>query len=188
MSKNNSKLDAVRQIYADIDGQIATLQDASGLQCPIGCGKCCENPEVETTVLEVLPLAFELLQNQEAEFWLEQAAKSNYAGVCIFYEADAKIPGNGRCGKYASRPALCRLFGFASIKNKQNQPELAACKIHKQTTPNLLANLDAEMAPNFSDFSTQLRNIQPSGELMPINQAVAAAIHRVGLLWDHGQI
>jgi len=179
----------IRQIYEDIDRQIETFQVASGLQCPSGCGKCCENPQVETTPTEVLPLALRLVQEDRAEYWLKQAAIANYAGACIFYQPDRLIAGNGRCGVYADRPSLCRLFGFGTIKNKHDRSELAACKIHKQTMPAVLAsavNPVLDLAPNFSDFSMQLRNLQPDlSDLVPINQAVAIAINKVGLLLEY---
>jgi Fe-S-cluster containining protein len=182
------QLEPINQIFKQIDQEIEVFQQASGLQCPSGCGKCCENPQVETTSLEVLPLAVELVQRNEAEYWLAQAAASNYAGVCIFYQPDPAIAGNGRCGVYTWRPAICRLFGFAANKNKFNQSELAACKIHKQTMPEVLATLPVELAPNFSDFSMQLRNLQPDqSDLVPINQAVAIAINKMGFLLDHVQ-
>ncbi|AFY74220.1 putative Fe-S oxidoreductase [Synechococcus sp. PCC 7502] len=179
-------IDQINKIYRAIDQQIEVLQQASGLQCPSGCGKCCENPQVETTVLEVLPLALELVQRDEAEYWLEQAAHANHSGVCIFYQPDHLVAGNGRCGVYAWRPSLCRLFGFASITNKHGQSELAACKIHKQTMPEVLATLPIELAPNFSDYSMQLRNLNPDqSDLLPINTAMAIAINKVGLLRDY---
>jgi len=176
----------VTKIFKQIDQEIETLQQASGLQCPSGCGKCCENPQVETTPLEVLPLALELVKSKEAEYWLEKAVAVNYAGVCIFYQPDPLVEGNGRCGVYESRPALCRLFGFGAVRNKHNQSELAACKIHKQTMPEALANFPIELAPNFSDFSMQLRNLQPEqSDLLPINEAVAIAINKVGFFLAH---
>jgi Fe-S-cluster containining protein len=182
------QLEPINQIFKQIDQEIEVFQQASGLQCPSGCGKCCENPQVETTSLEVLPLAVELVQRNEAEYWLAQAAASNYAGVCIFYQPDPAIAGNGRCGVYTWRPAICRLFGFAANKNKFNQSELAACKIHKQTMPEVLATLPVELAPNFSDFSMQLRNLQPDqSDLVPINQAVAIAINKMGFIMDYVQ-
>lgn len=178
-------IEQVSAILSQIDQEIEVLQQASGLQCPSGCGKCCENPQVETTPLEVLPLALELVKTNKAEYWLEKATKVNYAGVCIFYEPDPLVAGNGRCGVYTWRPALCRLFGFAAVRNKHEQSELAACKIHKQTMPEVLANLPIALAPNFSDFSMQLRNLQPEqSDLMPINEAVAIAINKIGFIFD----
>jgi Fe-S-cluster containining protein len=178
-------IEQVSTILSQIDQEIEVLQKASGLQCPSGCGKCCENPQVETTPLEVLPLALELVKSNKAEYWLEKATKVNYAGVCIFYEPDSLAAGNGRCGVYTWRPALCRLFGFAAVRNKHEQSELAACKIHKQTMPEVLANLPIALAPNFSDFSMQLRNLQPEqSDLMPINRAVAIAINKIGFIFD----
>jgi len=179
-------IDKIRQIYAESDRQIETFQTASGLQCPHGCGKCCENPQVETTPLEVLPLAWQLIQENKAEYWLNQAAIANFAGVCIFYQPDPLVAGNGRCGVYAHRPSLCRLFGFGTVTNKHNQPELAACKIHKQTMPTVLASVQPVLAPNFADFSMQLRNLQPEqSDLVPINRAVAIAINKVGLILEY---
>lgn len=169
-------MDQVTEIFAKIDYQISEFQQVSGLGCPNGCGQCCENPQVETTVAEVIPLAQELFKSNQAEFYLAQAEAAG--GVCIFYQPDRLIAGNGRCGVYPWRPSLCRLFGFATVRNKYGELELAACKIHKQTTPELLVNLDLHLAPNFSDFTMQLGN----AESLPINQALAIAIQKVGLL------
>lgn len=168
------------EIFNNIDQQIVEFQAASGLSCPAGCGKCCENPQVETTVSEVIPLALELFKSNQAEFYLAQAEAADLTGVCIFYQPDHLIPGNGRCGVYPWRPSLCRLFGFATVRNKYGELELAACKIHKRATPELLVNLDLQLAPNFSDYTMQLGN----SESMPINQAIAIAIQKVGLLME----
>jgi uncharacterized protein len=190
-------INQITEIYNAIDLQIETFQQASGLQCPSGCGKCCENPQVETTPLEALPLAYQLINSHKAEYWLERITQlddshlnSGSAGVCVFYEPDPLVAGNGRCSVYAWRPSLCRLFGFASVKNKHDQLELAACTIHKQSLPTALAKLpknnQVDLAPNFSDFSMQLRNLQPDQSyLLPINQAVAIAINKVGLFLQY---
>ena len=57
----------VLRIYKEIDQKTARLQFTFGLRCPSLCGVCCDNPEVETTVLEILPLAEEIYRRKEEE-------------------------------------------------------------------------------------------------------------------------
>jgi Fe-S-cluster containining protein len=188
-SMNRDVLKQVTDLYDRIDEQTAALQGATGLHCPPGCGKCCENPEVETTVLEMLPLALELWRRGEASAWLDRVAQVNECDPCVFYSPDPFIPGNGRCSVYPWRPSLCRLFAFATVNDKQGTPQLAACVRHKATIPEevdraksaIAAGLDAA---NFSHVSTQIANLDPSLgiERFPINQALKLALQRVGLI------
>lgn len=175
-------------VFQDIDRQTAEFQQATGLQCPPGCGKCCQSPTVEVTVLDCLPYAIELLSQNSAIAVLEQLAALPVNAPCIFYQMDAVIPGNGRCGIYAWRPALCRLFGFATVRDKHGQVELATCVEHKASQPAIVAEIPAALvqglaAPSFSQCTQSIAEIEPSmgTECMPINQAWQQAIERVGL-------
>ncbi len=179
-------------VFQDIDRQTAEFQQATGLQCPPGCGKCCQSPTVEVTVLDCLPYALELLSQDGAQAGadavLEQLAALPAAAPCVFYQMDAVIPGNGRCGIYAWRPALCRLFGFATVRDKQGQVQLATCVEHKTSQPAIVSEIPAALgrglpAPSFSHCAQTIAEIEPSlgTEYMPINQAWQQAIERVGL-------
>lgn len=179
---------AVGQLYRELDAQIAKFQAATGLHCPPGCGQCCENPEVEATPLEMVPMALELIRRGEAALWVERAAMAEAPGKCVFYQADEQIPGNGRCQMYLWRPALCRLFAFAAVTDKSGQPKLAACVKHKQMFPSDVAMADVAIAngfpvPLFADWQTQIANVDPHWgyQRLPINQALKVAIERVGL-------
>ncbi len=185
----NQLIEQVANFYEQINTQTTAFQTATGLECPSGCGKCCQNPEVESTPLEMLPLAAELLRRGEANAWLEKVAEVDEMGVCVFYHPDPLVSGNGRCQVYAWRPLLCRLFGFAAIRNKQGQPELAACVEHKNFTPEVVQKAQVEITagltvPDFSDSFMQLANLDPTqGQTrIPINQALKIAIQRLGLL------
>ena len=59
----------VMDLYADIDKAVAEFQLRSGLRCPAGCGLCCPTADVRVTVLEMLPIALEILCNQDAGAW-----------------------------------------------------------------------------------------------------------------------
>lgn len=181
----------VMAAYTQIDRQIDSFQVATQLHCPAGCGWCCENPNVEATLLELLPLAWELFTRNEVQQWLERIEQDRERKTCWFYQPDPLIPGNGRCQVYPWRPTICRLFGFATTTNKSGQPELAACVRHKATMPEGVASAQAAIAsglsaPNFQELSMQVANIDPhwGTRRMPINQALQVALERVGLYWQ----
>lgn len=180
-------------ILAEIDRATTAFQSATGLQCRPGCGACCQNPEVETTPLEMLPIAWELYQQGKLHEWIQKIETTNGIGVCIFYRSDPEIPGNGRCSIYPWRPSLCRLFGFAAVVNKHGNPELAACKKNKEVIPEVVAKSQAAIAnglpvPQFADFAMRFRNLDPilGQERLPINQALKVALERIGLMMQFG--
>lgn len=183
-----SRSQSVTAAYAGLDAEIAAFQAETGLECPSGCGQCCENPTVDATPLELLPLVLELFRRGETTLWLERARALGSPGVCAFYQPDPVVPGNGRCRAYAWRPSLCRLFGFAAVRTKTGRPELAACARHKTACPSAVDRARAAIAagvpvPTFADFATQVAALDPSwgGDRLPINEALQVAIERVGL-------
>lgn len=178
----------VMESYAQIDREIDAFQLTTQLQCPPGCGWCCENPNVEATPLEMMPLAIELFQRGEVEAWLARVQAVNHTGACVFYRPDPLVAGNGRCQVYQWRPAICRLFGFATITNRAGQPELATCVRHKQMAADAVERAQAAItdgltAPNFAELCQQVANLDPylGTQRLPINQALQVAIERVGL-------
>ncbi|MCT7952872.1 YkgJ family cysteine cluster protein [Ancylothrix sp. C2] len=193
---NQEIANQVKELYEKIDKQTEKLAQTTGLKCPPGCGRCCENPDIETTPLEMLPIALELFQKKQFQELIEKADTVNWEGRCIFYEPDLFIAGNGRCSIYAFRPSVCRLFGFAAVKNKQGGAELAACRYHKEIMPEMVQKVKESIAgglpvASFSEIAFQLSNIEPSlgNQRMPINQALKVAIQRVGLMaqWETGE-
>lgn len=190
---NHKLAEQVKEIYHKIDERTESLAIATGLKCPPGCGKCCENPDIETTPLEMLPIALELFEKKQSQEWIEKAEAVNWQGRCIFYQPDEFIAGNGRCSIYDFRPSVCRLFGFAAVKNKQGTAEFAACRYHKQIMPEMVEKVKESIAggvpvASFPEIAIQLSNIEPylGNQRMPINQALKVAIQRVGLMaqWE----
>lgn len=187
-------VEQVQASYREIDQETAALQAATGLQCPAGCGQCCENPEIETTVLEMLPIAAELWHQGEAEKWLQQVAELKQTDTCVFYQRDPNVPGNGRCSVYPWRPSICRLFGFATVTNKRGLPQLAACACHKKIVPEIVEKVQEAIAqglsaPNFAEIATQITHLDPSlgQQQWPINQAFKLALEQIGLRlsWEY---
>lgn len=178
----------VKNLFSEID--VATRQFAceSKITCPTGCGQCCDNPEVETTVADMLPIAFALRERKELD---KVAAKAEVSlnSVCVFFEK-LESSGQSRCTVYPLRPSICRLFGFAAVSDKYGKSKLAFCKIHKQTAADVVENAKIQVedgllkAPLFSDFANQLSEIDPvlATQHYQINKALLLAIEKVALL------
>lgn len=184
-------VDLIQQVldfYQQLESQTDSVPDQIGLHCPPSCGRCCEYPEIETTELEMLPVAWELWQRGDALTIWETLKNDPEQKICVFYERDPLTTGKGRCGMYAWRPVVCRLFGYATIKNKQGVPEFATCAYHHQTQPEKVAEIKQQVAegfpmPNFSKITLQLAMIDPSKtQRLPINEALRLAIERIGLI------
>ncbi|MDA8137339.1 MAG: YkgJ family cysteine cluster protein [Desulfobacteraceae bacterium] len=178
------------EVYSQIDQQVTTFQLRTGLRCPAGCGRCCPEAEVYTSPMEMLPAAHELLLRGDSQSWLERVRKIK-DGLCVFYQRHP-IDQDGHCGLYALRPSVCRLFGFASVRNRLGQRVLSTCKLLKKNHPSDVAKAieHQQEAPCFSQFTAQLIGIDPSASrLEPINIALREAIQTLGLQMQlaHGE-
>ncbi|HVO82897.1 MAG TPA: YkgJ family cysteine cluster protein [Syntrophobacteria bacterium] len=176
------------EVYEEIDRQTAALKGTTGLRCPPGCGTCCSFPELQATELEMLPVAEELFRRREAVSWLERLRGADDEGPCAFYEPERSARGEGCCGIYILRPAVCRLFGYGAANSKYGIVQLAVCAVMKQVMPH--AARDAVYAverglsaPRFIEFAHLVAGLEPAlGErLLPINRALRMALEREGL-------
>ncbi len=178
----------VLRIYREIDRKTACLQSASGLRCPSLCGACCDNPEVEATALETLPLAEEIYQRKEQEAVLvaleERRNQADFR--CVLFRANPGFPVTGRCLYYKFRPLVCRLFGFALRRNKFGDLELSTCKIIKQRTPEAVHRAEIGISegldvPVYQDSFMRIASMD-SGigyRRLPINLALKEALERL---------
>jgi len=179
---------SILELYSQMDRQTSEVQSRAGLQCPPGCGQCCESATPEATVLELLPAAQELFSRGEAQQWLECIASIRKNERCVFYHPDPLIPGNGRCQLYILRPSVCRLFGFAVKKKRDGNPELITCRRQKEQKLVLVKAAQEAISrgmsvPSFDYFFLQIATLQHSlgRQRLPINQALQFALERYGL-------
>lgn len=175
----------VMDLYADIDKSVAEFQLKCGLRCPAGCGACCPTAEVETTVLEMMPVAHEILCRGEADAWLQRLRPQMDSGKCLLYTSEPEQAAAGHCSFYRWRPSLCRLFGFAAVRTRSGAKTLSVCKYIRQNDPQSAAAAEvlADQAPAFFRYNSQVYSIDPvlGNALMPINTALRHAIERIGL-------
>lgn len=178
----------VLDIFAEIDERTEALRAATGLSCPEGCGRCCEQQDLEVTVLEFMPLAVHLWKTGMAESWLEKIEKKQ-DNVCVFYEPDPAVKGNGRCSVYAFRGMICRLFGYFAVRDKNSVPRFAACRVMKERCPEKVENVQKLISSGFDVplagmFSYRVMSLDPyfGARFYPVNRAIRTAIEKMGYL------
>lgn len=171
----------VEQLFAEADREIAAFRNQSGLFCLPGCGKCCTYPDVEATVLEFVPLAWHLYETGEADkFWL--VTKTKQHSVCVMFKALGNS-GQGQCSRYLYRGMICRLFGYAAVRDKHGNPRLSTCKIIKESQPQAIEKVNREglEAPLFSNYYNRLEAIdwELASRRLPVNKAIHEALSYV---------
>ncbi len=174
----------VETVFADIGQSYAQYQRDRGLFCRSGCGECCLHPGIEATVLEMLPLAYSLVEQNEAERTLDALAEQQQDG-CFFYQrhsADGKM---GQCSVYQKRPGICRLFGAAGYNGREGEVQLSVCKNIKADHPvayaDTLIALESDPPPMIRNGKEQIRQIdyELGGINYPINEAMRQALEKV---------
>jgi Fe-S-cluster containining protein len=123
--------------YKRMDKTIARFKAATGIRCRDGCRSCCMSGQVEASILEVLPLAMEIYSRRKEEEVMTSLRKkeTDQDLSCVLLLAEPPRNAKGSCGYYDFRPLLCRLFGFASRKNKYYRPEFSPCNVIRTTEP-----------------------------------------------------
>lgn len=180
------KSQEVRKVFEELDLEIKSFIDASKLTCISGCGFCCSNPKVSASVLEFLPLAFDLYAKGKAEKALEILDKTTDDGACIIYKSLSEDGHLGLCSDYNNRGMICRLFGSSARKNKDGQKEIITCKKIKTEKKDLyeisVAAIKSEMPiPSSTDAYRKINNIdfRLTEQQLPINKAIKEALESV---------
>jgi len=176
----------LQNIYDDMWKDFSSFQRGSGLHCLEGCGKCCNNPEVEASVLEMLPLALRMFDENRLDEWLEKLENPSQEH-CLMYEPHSPDGSKGGCGVYKERPSLCRMFGVSGFYNKHREVTLSVCKLIREKYPELTASREKEVNPDKTPmlvtWSYRMAQLDPAliQDKMPINQAFKQALEKVAL-------
>ena len=166
----------LQKVYNEMSKTFLEYQLSTGLHCLSGCGRCCLNPEIEASVYEMIPLALRIYEEGKTDEWLEKL-ESNTQESCLLFQSFGE--GQGFCGSYNERPAVCRMFGVAGTYDKHQKLRHSICKYIKETIETLPEAHDK--TPSIAVWNTKLGNLDP--ELIkgrkPINLAIREAIERV---------
>ena len=174
------KIKTVEEVFQNLDREINSFQSWSGLGCKIGCGKCCFKADIEATILEFLPFAQHLYEQDLAFEWLEKI-KASDTNLCTIL--NPQQGGIGMCSQYKYRGLICRLFGFSARTDKYGKKELVTCQIIKEeSTANVELAVEKIEAgaeiPVMNQFYMRLHGIdfELTREFFPINEAIKRAI------------
>jgi Fe-S-cluster containining protein len=177
------KVREVESVLKKLDEEIAAFQSWSALHCKFGCGKCCFKPDIEATILEFIPFAYHLHQQDKAFEWLEKLKESN-SSVCLILNPTQS--GAGLCSEYTHRGLICRLFGYSARTNKYSERELVTCQIIKtEQSENYQKAVEGiasgNTVPMMNQFYMQLHGIDMdlTRDFYPINVAIKKAIETV---------
>lgn len=183
MLKNLSE--RVLETFHELDRAVFEVHSEAMLFCPTGCGVCCLSSKMRTTVLEALPIAFELAGSGKAEQWLGLLETHKGSTPCTFYKKDSRDGKRGHCTVYHLRPGMCRLLGYAAEQNKQGSFEISICAAQEESDSDA-AMRARELArqggvPLFSEWRERLAKLEPrlGTEQLPINEAIATALRKV---------
>jgi Fe-S-cluster containining protein len=174
----------IQDLYAEIDCAVAAFKLATGLRCLSQCGRCCPGAPVTASAVEMLPAALSLLASPEIEQWLERLAAPG--STCVAFSSVPLPETGGHCLIYRHRPTMCRLFGFAAVRNRRGNPEVSICRLIRQAFPEAAARAEALLAdggaaPLLAGYSQRLFGLDAAAHPMPINHALAQAVQRCGL-------
>jgi len=173
------KIQRVQRILNEASRATDKFCKISGLEDIQGCHDCCLKKDIMASPLEFLPLAYALYKKGSADKIYDRMDKLKENVPCFFLSITNK---KGGCSQYENRGLICRLFGFSSNTDKENNPRLITCKKIKSTecfrnlTPAIM-----KKSPEFQDFYIQLEAIDYSmaGEQLQINDAIRRAIEIV---------
>lgn len=180
----------LQKLYEEMGQTFSAHQSKLGLSCPSGCGQCCLNPEVDASLLEMIPLALKIYDEGRLEEWLERL-ESNTTAHCLLYQDQGGR--KGYCGSYQERPSLCRMFGVSGYLDKNQKITLSICKLLKQEFPEqtqkAVSQTDAA-TPILRDWSIHLSTLHPEliQRRMPINDALKGALEKVALYAKYYEI
>ncbi len=167
-------------LYRTVDEQTTVVSAGAKLGCPTGCGACCVRTPPHVSVADIAPVARAAIAAGEGEA-LHDRAVATGAGPCVLF-APGQLPGG--CTVYAIRPVICRLFAFAAVRDKHGALELAVCREHTVADPAAPARARAYLdgggdAPVFAELQLEAHDPDDGpAELVPINEALAAALER----------
>jgi len=168
----------IRRIWGELDEKIAKYASEARYSCPSGCGTCCEYPDIEVSVLDCIPTAWDLRRLPP----ISKSTKTS-GSSCPFYQG-------GSCGVYATRPTLCRLFSFSSRRNKSGEAELVLCGRLRETLkcdlPELAAGSAKDillLAPMIDEWSSRVATLDFT--LGQRRLPIAAAMEEASAYLEH---
>jgi len=180
----------VEKVFAELDKEIEIFQEHTGLHCTARCNMCCMKKNLETSVLEFLPLAIHLFENNLYEQFFDELAKGQDYCICL---SNLKVEGQlTGCSQYKYRGLICRQFGFSGLIGKNGDKKIYTCKTIKTTLPvqyeSAMSRINQKLKiPLASDFQIRMDEIDPimANDVNFINISIEKAISKVAYYYTN---
>lgn len=180
------KIQEVKRILNTVDKEIAKFQMLTGLHCIRYCSWCCSTPDIEATITEFLPLAYELYQTKKIKKIYTKLISEPDETLCPLYKPSTPKELEWGCVMYSKRGLVCRLFGFSARLDKNGEKNIISCKLIKEEFPEKYKEAarlinSGKSVPVYSDFYMQLSSVDyyQSENLYPVRIAIKNALEYV---------
>ena len=164
------------EIYERFDRQAAAFAEPACLSCPVGCGDCCENADVEVTRSEADLIArYVKKQKPDIEDRLREAISDPKRSDCIFYDR----ANDKHCMVYPVRPLTCRAFGYSTYSRTPGRSLFPICpSMPIAKTGSVIPVLSEPYPPIFGEYREQIDAIEKgsAARKLPLSKAVASAL------------
>lgn len=167
----------LQKVYAEMSATFSAYQSSTGLHCLANCGRCCMNPDVEASVLEMIPFALKIYDLGQLDEWLEKL-ETNTQEYCLLFVPGESI-GEGKCGSYLERPSVCRMFGVAGTFDKYQNITHSICKYIKELNSTIPTGTPE--TPLIPQWSAKLSGLDPelTQKKLPMNLAIKGALEKI---------
>jgi len=171
----------LQSLYDEMAKTFGDFQRKSELPCLPECTKCCLNPEVEATPLEMIPMALAIFESPDFEIIYEKLSLSENL-PCLMMDGK-------KCTRYEQRPSVCRMFGVAGYFDKNHQKSLSVCKIIKEAHPEKYSKtllLKDPSTPMMADWFSRLKSLHPQIDQnrQSLNSALKIALEKIALWYQ----
>ena len=188
------KIRKVERVFKQLDKATKKFGKQSNLRCLANCNLCCLKKGLEANVLEFLPLAYHLVQNNLHDAALDLL--DTEPEHCINLAKNPALGQTAGCGAYEQRGLICRLFGFSAVQDKNSKLSVYTCTHIKHEYPEEfkrasgLINTKGMNIPLVTDFYYQIYFIdtQMANDYNPINISIRKAIERVAYYYSNKPI
>lgn len=184
MKAIDTKIGKVLEVYDEMGKHFSHYQKLLGLSCPVECGRCCLSNDVSASLLEVFPLAKDLILNNLVDsIWDSLEQKS-----CAFYQQTSLDGKKGYCTRYETRPMICRYFAVFSQKDKLGALRMSICRTLKENYSEQAKVVSESPHPGLllTTWDNRLNDIDPyyHSKIYPINMAIKKAIEYLYLYYQ----
>jgi len=188
------KIRKIERVFKQLDRETQKFGKQSNLKCLTNCNLCCLKKGLEANVLEFLPLAYHLVQNNLHEAALDLL--DTEPEHCINLAKNPALGQTAGCGAYEQRGLICRLFGFSAVRDKNSKLAVYTCTHIKHEYPeefkraSELINAKGMNIPLVTDFYYQIYFIdtQMANDYNPINVSIRKAIEHVAYYYSNRPI